>query len=92
MKVGDLVERSIGSRRVYFVPGYQLMLHTAAGIRWGKDVLDEPEARGRGIVIEVHQALGVPDQALVYWPLNTDRPLWWYAQDDLLVCESHETG
>lgn len=84
MKVGDLVERSIGSRRVYFV-GLDFLA-------WNEDVLDEPEARGRGIVIEVHQALGVPDQALVYWPLNTDRQLWWYAQDDLLVCEAHETG
>lgn len=84
MKVGDLVERSIGSRRVYFV-GLDFL-------GWNEDVLDEPEARGRGIVIEVHQALGVPDQALVYWPRNTERPLWWYAQDDLLVCEAHETG
>ena len=88
MKVGDLVERSIGSRRVYFVPNR----HSGEYFAWDEDVLDEPEARGRGIVIEVHQALGVPDQALVYWPRNTERPLWWYAQDDLLVCEAHETG
>ena len=88
MKVGDLVERSIGSHRVYFVP----MWPNPFRFHELKDVLDEPEARGRGIVIEVHQALGVPDQALVCWPLNTDRPLWWYAQDDLLVCEAHETG
>ena len=88
MKAGDLVERSIGSRRVYFVPPSTRGEYFA----WVPDLLDEPEARGRGIVIEVHQALGVPDQALVYWPLNTDRPLWWYAQDDLLVCEAHETG
>jgi len=89
MKVGDLVERSIGSRRVIFVP---MRPYPLDHFSWGEDVLDEPEARGRGIVIEVHQALGVPDQALVYWPRNTEHPLWWYAQDDLLVCEAHETG
>ena len=91
MKVGDLVERAYEtwlSRRVCFVPirPYPFKLS------WDEDVLVEPEARGRGIVIEVHQALGVPDQALVYWPRNTEHPLWWYAQDDLLVCETHETG